>query len=266
MRRIALIMLLIMFVSLTSSAMAHDVQVTWSPNDEPDLDGYRVWWGTEPDTYPHVQDAGLATYDVIYNLDDGTYYIATTAYDIADNESDKSTFVTIDLGAPPEEFYFPDYPQDWFLWLDGGVVWDPWQNGELLTTWTATPGWQDIQSSEFAFRMANYDTRAFLLVMVFRARADGRVVLYMRDAEIVPHGSFHYEDVTEPLGLWKGDPNAVWIFRADNVGVAAQVESDRRHITFWWVMDGVATQILGINFHPTGGAVDIADIWSVVYQ
>lgn len=258
--------LLILFVALSLEAMAQvDVQVTWDPNSEPDLAGYHVWWGVEPEVYPNVQDAGYATSDIINSLYDGSYYIAVTAYDLADNESGFSQWARIIINITPP-YEFPPSPTDWFPWLWQGAVWDASQHGELLTNWIAIPGWTLVQSSEFAFRMANWDARIFKLVMVFQAQGDGRVRIYMRDSEILPHGDFHFEDVLDPVGHWSGSTDHIWVLKLGDKGIVAKVESDRHHITFWWIQNGMATQIPGINLNPTGGAVDILDIWSVVYQ
>jgi len=82
-----------------------NVQVTWDANSEPDLAGYRIWWGTQPDVYPNSMDVepATATLDVINGLSEGTtYYIAVTAYDLALNESAKSlwTSITPDISPP----------------------------------------------------------------------------------------------------------------------------------------------------------------------
>lgn len=97
---------LVMALLFSLSAMAQvDVQVTWAANTEPDLAGYRVWWGTQPGVYPNSQEAGAATNDIINGLSEGTtYYIAVTAYDLADNESAKSVWVDITPDLTPPTF------------------------------------------------------------------------------------------------------------------------------------------------------------------
>jgi hypothetical protein len=93
-----------LFVSLPALAQV-DVQVTWNANSEPDLAGYRVWWGTQAGVYPNSQEAGTATNDIIEGLSEGTtYYIAVTAYDLADNESAKSQWASITPDLSPPAF------------------------------------------------------------------------------------------------------------------------------------------------------------------
>jgi hypothetical protein len=68
----------------------------WDPNAEPDLAGYRVHIGVVSTQYNNEYDVGLtgtpsAPSYVIGNLTPGvTYYVAITAYDTSNNESDFS--------------------------------------------------------------------------------------------------------------------------------------------------------------------------------
>jgi hypothetical protein len=58
-----------------------------------DLAGYKVYYGTSTGNYGTTPtDAGNVTTYTLTGLTKGTtYYIAVTAYDTSDNESDKST-------------------------------------------------------------------------------------------------------------------------------------------------------------------------------
>ena len=60
--------------------------LTWVANTEPDVVGYKVYWGTASRVYqpPTVLTNATAT---VSNLPPGTYYFAVTAYDAAGNES-----------------------------------------------------------------------------------------------------------------------------------------------------------------------------------
>jgi len=75
------------------------VIVSWDANTEPDLKGYKVYYGTASRSYDHVIDVGNVTEYTINNLAAGvTYYFAVTAYDTAFNESDFSQEVSIYIG------------------------------------------------------------------------------------------------------------------------------------------------------------------------
>lgn len=63
-------------------------KVGWDANEEPDLAGYRVYWGTESGNYTQAQDVGLTTRTVITGLTEGTtYYLTVTAYNAYGIES-----------------------------------------------------------------------------------------------------------------------------------------------------------------------------------
>ena len=75
-------------VIMANSAHGATVRVSWNPNSEPDLDGYKVYYGTLSGTYTQVIDVGAVTSTDVSNLGEGhTYYFAVTAYDVDGNES-----------------------------------------------------------------------------------------------------------------------------------------------------------------------------------
>lgn len=101
----ALILSLALAFSVISAALAGSVTVLWDPNTEPDLAGYRVYYGTSSRNYSVMIDVGNVTSCQINNLTQGVrYFFAVTAYDTAGNESDFSEEVsTLILGdrTPP---------------------------------------------------------------------------------------------------------------------------------------------------------------------
>ncbi len=78
-------------LSLTQNALAGSATVSWNANTEPDLAGYRIYYGTSPRSgtcptggYPSVVNVGNVTTYTFNNLTDGaTYYFSVTAYDNA---------------------------------------------------------------------------------------------------------------------------------------------------------------------------------------
>ncbi len=71
------------------------IRLAWDPNTEPDVAGYQIYYGTSSRNYRYSVDVGNATTYTIQGLTQGvTYYIALTAYDSADNESDFSNEVS----------------------------------------------------------------------------------------------------------------------------------------------------------------------------
>ncbi|MEW5801617.1 MAG: Ig-like domain-containing protein [bacterium] len=62
--------------------------LSWSPNSEPDLAGYKVYYGLETGTYSNFFDVGNTTTYTLHGLRAGvTYYFVVVAYDTAGNES-----------------------------------------------------------------------------------------------------------------------------------------------------------------------------------
>jgi hypothetical protein len=70
---------------------AASLQLAWNANGEEDLRGYRLYYGTSPRSYGSSIDVGDCTSYELAHLDQGvTYYIAVSALDTSDNESEKS--------------------------------------------------------------------------------------------------------------------------------------------------------------------------------
>jgi len=91
-----------------------DVSVTmaWDANPEPDVIGYRLYYGTAPGSYPKILDAGNSTTLTISQIAPGTYYMMVTAYNTADLESLPSTElqVVVDSAADTQSPVISDLP------------------------------------------------------------------------------------------------------------------------------------------------------------
>jgi fibronectin type 3 domain-containing protein len=62
--------------------------LTWDPNSEPDLAGYRVYAGSASGSYGAPLDVGKVTSFNVMNLQAGkTYYFAVRAYNTSGTES-----------------------------------------------------------------------------------------------------------------------------------------------------------------------------------
>ncbi|MBW2059095.1 MAG: fibronectin type III domain-containing protein [Deltaproteobacteria bacterium] len=82
------ILTIIFFLLSPFTAGAAHLDLAWSPNEEPDLAGYRVYYGTSSGQYAGCLDAGKTNSFRLENLLDGTrYFVTITAYDKAGNES-----------------------------------------------------------------------------------------------------------------------------------------------------------------------------------
>ena len=96
--------IMILFGVLPIQTYAGKATVRWHANTEPDINGYRIYYGLSSRDYGTPVSTGKVTEYTIEGLDEGTtYYFAVTAVDTAGNESGHSTEVSKKIGstAPP---------------------------------------------------------------------------------------------------------------------------------------------------------------------
>ncbi|MBN1569551.1 MAG: fibronectin type III domain-containing protein [Acidobacteria bacterium] len=84
---------IISFLLFSIFASAGEVKLAWDPNTEPELKGYRLYYGTASGQYKTILDVGNITTYTIKDLPAGTYYFAVRAYS-ADIESAYSNEVS----------------------------------------------------------------------------------------------------------------------------------------------------------------------------
>jgi len=78
-----------------SVAVAGSLKASWNANAEPDLAGYKIYYGESSGNYTNSINVGKNTEHAITQLKDGvTYYFVITAYDTAGNESGYSPEVS----------------------------------------------------------------------------------------------------------------------------------------------------------------------------
>jgi len=99
--------MLLATVLFSTAVLAAQVQVTWNPNTEPDLAGYRLYVGQASGQYGEPVNVGNVTGHVmeITPQHGATYYFALTAYDTSGNESEYSAEATcfVPDGVKPEK-------------------------------------------------------------------------------------------------------------------------------------------------------------------
>ncbi len=92
---VALTLILFLCISNVYSAQA---TLSWNPNGEGDLAGYKVYYGNSSGSYSSNIDAGSQTSYTISNLVEGEiYFFAATAYDFSGNESGYSNEVNYNV-------------------------------------------------------------------------------------------------------------------------------------------------------------------------
>lgn len=77
---------------------SEEVYLSWDANQESDLAGYRIYYGTTSGSHAVKIDVGNTTSYAVSLLEAGkTYYFAATAYDTSGNESDFSKEISFHL-------------------------------------------------------------------------------------------------------------------------------------------------------------------------
>ena len=98
------LLLLVLWFILQRTAAGQDMEkgsvtLSWDANREPDLAGYKVYYGLTRRGYSHEIDVGKSTSKQICDLTiNRRWYFAVTAYDAAGNESRFSDEVSLYLG------------------------------------------------------------------------------------------------------------------------------------------------------------------------
>jgi len=93
----------LLLISTSWFCSAGSLKLIWDANTEDDLAGYKVYYGTSSGNYEQPIDVGNVTEYELKGLNEGiTYYIALTAYDTSNNESEKSDEVSGVPQPPPD--------------------------------------------------------------------------------------------------------------------------------------------------------------------
>jgi len=93
---------------------AAQVTLAWDPSPDPNVTGFRVFYGTSSHNYPFNNDAGKNTTFTVSNLQDGvTYYFVVTAYYSSGIESRFSGEVSGVAGAGKGDFIPTVSDPDW---------------------------------------------------------------------------------------------------------------------------------------------------------
>jgi hypothetical protein len=132
-------------LSLVSRSYGGEVTLRWHANEESDIAGYRLHYGTASREYPLSIDAGNRTDFTISNLQEGlAYFIAATAYDALGNESDYSAeIVHVIQSADSDQDGISDLDETAIYGTEPGVSdtdGDGVDDGEELAFWQDSAG------------------------------------------------------------------------------------------------------------------------------
>jgi hypothetical protein len=99
----ASITVIIVFVFFTQYCFgyAQAVNLEWDQNKEPNIVGYKLYYGNSSKNYSIPLDVGNQTKYIVKNLAEGTtYFFAITAYNNCGNESDFSDEISLKIDTP----------------------------------------------------------------------------------------------------------------------------------------------------------------------
>ncbi len=96
----AIVAMAVGLVSAAGVVVGPNGTVFWTANTDTDLAGYKIYFGQAPGVYSVSSDIGKTATPTnplvsisTFNLSEGQWYVAVTAYDLAENESGKSVEV-----------------------------------------------------------------------------------------------------------------------------------------------------------------------------
>jgi PKD repeat protein len=112
----------IAIIAFSGKALANDPELTWQPNNEPDIAGYKVSWGKQSGVYANSSHVGLQTSFVFPELEPGTYYAAVQAYDIARQYSSCSDEVSFTIEEESAEATLIPYGEMTLVYVDSEEI------------------------------------------------------------------------------------------------------------------------------------------------
>jgi hypothetical protein len=168
------IIILFFMLILTTSLLSNDITVSWNANSEPDLAGYKIYYGLFSRNYSNILDVGnITSYEI--ELPGGVkYFFAVTAYDTAANESVFSEEVSIYLDVP--DTTKPGIVQN--------IQTEIYKNNRIIVSWDFLPD-KDIQSYIVAYGIDRQALKSYKV---------GIVQQYI--TEVLQEGQLYFFQVT----------------------------------------------------------------------
>ncbi|MBI4791280.1 MAG: DUF2202 domain-containing protein, partial [Deltaproteobacteria bacterium] len=140
-----ILFLLVLFSLFANPLQAAELTFAWSPNTEPNLAGYKIYYGTASRTYSMIIDVGNpAIIDgkvtcplTVLPQENTLFYFTATAYDGNGFESDYSTEVVVDVSADVSSteavflFITDGFPQEDISAVEETALLKAWQVQKL---------------------------------------------------------------------------------------------------------------------------------------
>lgn len=143
-------LLLLLISSAASLSEAADVTLAWDANNEPQVSGYRVYYGTASRIYSSSINTGkVAIYRVTGLADETRYYFAVTACDASGNESAYSNEVSTTTPTPGTACTYSITPATASFSASGGAG-SIGVTASSACSWTASSGvaWATISGGK----------------------------------------------------------------------------------------------------------------------
>ena len=136
---------LFLFFLFLNPLQAADLSFAWTPNSDPNLAGYKIYYGTASRAYtvsidvgnPTITDNKVTCTLTVLPQESTLYYFAATAYDIDGLESDYSSEVVVDVSAEANAseavfmFLIEGYPQEDISAVEETALLKIWQDQKL---------------------------------------------------------------------------------------------------------------------------------------
>ena len=136
---------LFLFFLFSNPLQAAELSFAWTPNSDPNLAGYKIYYGTASRAYtvsidvgnPTITDNKVTRTLTVLPQESTLYYFAATAYDIDGLESDYSDEVVVDVSAEVNDneavfmFLTDGFPQEDISAVEETALLKIWQDQKL---------------------------------------------------------------------------------------------------------------------------------------
>lgn len=236
------------------------LQVSWNPNSESDLCGYRVYYGTNPGSYRYVLDTGNTTSVTVDGFIDGnTYYIAVTAYDFSGNESDYSQEEVISIPQQLQQGIISSVMQ----WIEGLIQIGQDGNSQLAQYDLADFSAIGQQGVVTTIRIVRVEESSSITPSEFTAEDQSDYIIrdviaeageYLDIASLYPQGTYFFLPISEGSAVIEND-----VFSAGEPGVYLFMVADASGEPIHILRVSVFDKLTALSEYESGSELYLED-------